>query len=201
MGNTQTHGEGFKNSSYNGWACNGPPGGPMEAPRSLTYHSEIDLEVAGRAVAKIDPTPVHALVNQLDLIDEQLRRVAGGAEERPLAEVLVRGREPCLRYLPTAHIEVVQWLVVVLLEPEHHVHGIVALQWRNVTRQAGLLAQHSTDRCHGNCCFGRDKLEMMLGCFISLCAQPTLDEFENMFFSPISISVWHPLQVLDVTFC
>lgn len=121
----------------------------LSPPSHLTYNGEVNFNISGGRVAKVHPAPVHAFVGQPQIVYQQLGRMGGRAEERPLAKVLLRREETCLGHLAAPDVEVVQWLVVLLLEPEHHVDRVVPLQWPDVARQAGLFAQHSAHRRYG----------------------------------------------------
>lgn len=72
---------------------------------ALTDNSEVDLAVPRRRVLEVHPTPVHPLVLQLYVVDDQGGGRGGGAEERPLPED--GGRRPELRLveLPPPHVE------------------------------------------------------------------------------------------------
>jgi hypothetical protein len=37
---------------------------------SLTYNGQVDLGITGGRIPKVDPTPIHALIGHLEIVEE-----------------------------------------------------------------------------------------------------------------------------------
>lgn len=52
----------------------------------ITDDGEINFHIPCGGVFKVHPTPVHALVRQLNVVDQQLGGMRRGAKVRPIGE-------------------------------------------------------------------------------------------------------------------
>jgi hypothetical protein len=58
----------------------------MQQQQQLTNNSKINFQISRRRVAKVHATSVHALVWQLDVVDQELSGMRCRAKEGPTAE-------------------------------------------------------------------------------------------------------------------
>ena len=89
----------------------------MELYGKLTNDGQVDFEIPGGRVPEVHPAPVHALVLDGQVVDDQLRRRGGRAEEGPRPERVRRRPRLLLAQHAATDVEaadkvVAQWSVV-----------------------------------------------------------------------------------------